>query len=211
MSKPRRTQFAIRPHDAKGTWTSNDRRYRAFAHEVLSDLERLCAEATALWPADVPKAQLTEQRYPALWAKARIRNRTSDTVHIFAAMAVEGFLNFYGVLRLGEAAYNEHFERLPVIRKLKVLLLICDSLQINEADSLVVNLTKIAEARNALVHPKAREVQGDPALHQGTAVMIPESAREIVANMEAFFDEFKLTVPAAADHVMNKPSAGKAP
>jgi hypothetical protein len=84
------------------------------------------------------------------------RDQLSDSIRVYAAMAVEGFLNWYGVLRLGEAVFNEHFERLSLVTKAKTLLLVCDSLTLTRDDPLLAVMDKVAQSRNALVHPKAR-------------------------------------------------------
>jgi hypothetical protein len=205
MPQPPRPTFQLRPHDAYGTWESNDRRYRSYAHELLAMLEALCKEVLAKWPPETGSS-IRAKQHPQLWKLARQRDRTSDTVRIYSAMAVEGFLNFYGVLRLGQAAFDDHFERLRLVPKLRALLLVCDALQIGQGDKLVVLLSKVAQARNALVHPKVREVQGP--MHKPTSILVPEVAREAVTDMEAFFEEFKVAVPAAADHLILIPFDG---
>ena len=112
-------------------------------------------------------------------------------------MAVEGFLNWYGVLRLIEDVFNAHFERLNILEKLKMLLLVCDSIVIDNSDSLSVTLKSIAESRNALVHPKSREVyelSTSPQKYE----KIPHTARDAVNNMKLFFSEFIKAIPDAA-------------
>jgi hypothetical protein len=106
MTSGVRHAFHIRPHDAEGQWASNARRYRRFAHELLSDLERICAEISALWPAQSGTVIGQDAADPELWRRCEIRNRTSESVRIYAAMAIEGFLNFYGVVRLGQRVFD---------------------------------------------------------------------------------------------------------
>jgi len=100
---------------------------------------------------------------------------------------------------LGHSVFDDHFERLGLVPKLRALLLVCDAVQISRDDQLVLLLDKVAQVRNFLVHPKAREFAGP--LHQPTSIPVPEAAREAVANMEAFFAEFRVVVPAAGDHL----------
>jgi len=153
--------------------------------------------------------------------KGALRSRTSLSIQncgnlpayatarltLYAAMSVEGFLNFYGVLRLGQRAFDEHFERLGLVPKLRALLLVCDHLDVSRSDPLVLLLDNVAQGRNALVHPKAREVVGDLATHERASTKIPEVAREAVANMESFFEQFIHAVPSAAPSLARKPSA----
>jgi hypothetical protein len=201
MPSATRKHFAVHPHDRQGTWESNDGRYRAYAHELLGELDTLCAEVLAKWPVDVSAAITDENTQPELWKLARLRDRTSDAVRIYAAMALEGFLNFYGVLRLGQVVFDEHFERLGLIPKLRKLLLVCDHLEIAKNDVLCDHLDKVAQSRNALVHAKTKEVIGDPSNHHRGSTKIPEVARESVENMEAFFAAFIAAVPGSEFHV----------
>ncbi|MCE3006442.1 MAG: hypothetical protein LW853_06385 [Rickettsiales bacterium] len=116
-------------------------------------------------------------------------------------MAVEGYLNFYGVLRLGQQAFDDHFERLGLVPKLRALLLVCDQLDVPTSDELVQHLDRVAQSRNFLVHPKTREVQGDLSAHKRTANPMPETAEKAVSSMEAFFESFIKAVPKAANHL----------
>ena len=52
-------------------------------------------------------------------------------------MAVEGFLNYYGVVRFGEPEYKRNFERLGLVPKLRALLLFCDSIALDDTDPLI--------------------------------------------------------------------------
>lgn len=112
-------------------------------------------------------------------------------------MAVEGFLNFYGVLRVGQQVYDEHFERMGLIPKLRALLLVCDSVNIPKNHQIILSLDKIAQSRNALVHPKAKEIEGGLGGKRRSSVKVPDVARESVAQMEFFFSEFVKIVPQA--------------
>ena len=51
------------------------------------------------------------------------RDALADSIVLFSAMAVEAFINYYGVVRLGEQQFNAHFERL----RLKVSFGFCFS------------------------------------------------------------------------------------
>lgn len=198
MSKPTRRSFSVRNHDALGYWLSDDRRFAEAARLQLKELEAVVAQVKAEWPIPADETLLDGENYPVLWALVRKRDLQSDSVKIFSAMAVEGFLNYYGVVRLGEAEFNAHFERLGLIPKIRALLLVCDSLSVTESDPLVKALNRIAQRRNALVHPKAKELSEYlPATERGGS-SVPEAAREAVADMEEFFREFVVAVPNAS-------------
>lgn len=196
MNKTTRELFSIRNHDALGYWLSEHCRFAEAARIQLKELEAIVAQVRAEWP--IPASEtLDGQKHPALWALVRRRDLLSDSVKIFSAMAVEGFLNYYGVVRLGEAEFNAHFEKLGLIPKVRTLLLMCDSLSIAESDPLIKALNRIARRRNTLVHPKAKELSGYvPASERGVS-SVPEVARDAVADMEEFFREFVLAVPNA--------------
>jgi hypothetical protein len=194
--------FKLRPHVVTGQWVTKDARYREYAHELLSELEALCAELKIKYPPKKDTTIQNEKEYPTEYIKLlHLRDRTSDSVRLYAAMSVEGFLNFYGVLRLGQKVFDEHFERLGLIPKLKSLLLLCDALKVDEKDSLVVLLIKIAESRNNLVHPKTKEIDHTHKTDPKNVIEIPKKAQQAVENMEAFFEKFALAVPEAGRYI----------
>ncbi len=203
MISSTRSSFILRPHDTTGTWESNDQRYLEYAHELLEELELLCVQVKEKWPIDPNKSLFGGSRveHPEVWSLARRRDRTSDTVRIFAAMAVEGFMNWYGVFRLGQTIFDQHFERLGVVPKLRNLLLVCDSINITKSDPMVLCVTAIAESRNSLAHPKAKEVASRFTIKGRSSTGVPEVARRSVERMTEFFNEFALTVPAITPHI----------
>jgi hypothetical protein len=202
-----RTRFEIRPHGAFGSWESNDRRYRKYAHDVLAEHERLCREVVDNWPGDPTKPLNQNNAPPELWRKAKERDRTADVVQIYCAMAVEGYLNFYGVLRLGQRIFDEHFERLSLVPKLQRTLMFCDHVVLETNDQLLILLRRISERRNGLVHPKTREVGSDPSSFEPTSRTLPDVAQSAVADMESFFSEFLKSVPEASNHLSEMPDA----
>lgn len=193
-----RANFTLRPHDFVASWESNNRRYYRQALELMSDLELLSDEVRSKWPVALDEPiKDASTNYPDIYKLVDKRDRTSDMVRIYSAMAVEGFLNWYGAIRLGEDIFNAHFERLNILEKLKMLLLVCDSIVIKNSDSLSVALKSIAESRNALVHPKPREVSELSSIPQKYS-RVPHTARDTIKNMELFFSEFIIAIPAAA-------------
>lgn len=206
MIKRTRQKFQLRPHDPEGVWESNDGRYRTYAHQLLAEHIFLCEEVLRKWPVDKDTPITTPNAHPEIATLARRRDQSADTIRIYAAMAVEGYLNFYGVLRLGQDIFDEHFERLGLVPKLRLLLLTCDQLDVPKSDPLVLALDRIAQSRNALVHPKTKEVVGEPSLYKRTAIPAPETARAAVNDMESFFEAFLRAVPQAANHLSRLPA-----
>lgn len=192
-----RIEFTLQRPDRAGGWISDSQRYVSNAEEFLQELEAVASEVVARWPFPPgPGGALVGSAIPLeLWDLARKRDRLSDSVRIFAAMAVEAFLNLYGVVRMGEAIYQEHFERLGLVPKLRQLLLICDSIVIEKDDPLVQSLSRIANGRNALVHPKASEA--DEGVER-PSLPIPGAARDAFGEMRSFFEQFAKAVPTAS-------------
>jgi hypothetical protein len=119
-----------------------------------------------------------------------------DGAVVFAAMAVEGFINFYGTVRLGEAEFVQHFEHLrPVAEKLRKVLAACNSPLDSNSDILIV-VRDLANARNALVHPKTKEIAPESFGTQPGKER-QKAARESVESMERFFELFLQIDPDA--------------
>lgn len=191
----------IRPINQFGQWTSNDRRYREYAHELLAELKTQCTEFLEDFPFEADHT-ITREAYPDLWKRDKTRYQTSDTIRIYSAMAVEGFLNFYGVLRLGNTVYDEWFEQLGLVPKLLRLLKVCDNLDVQKNDLITLFLDKVASSRNELVHPKASKIPDDTASYEPPSNKLPEIAQESVENMEAFFEAFLLAVPSVPTNIL---------
>lgn len=115
---------------------------------------------------------------------------------VYAAMAVEGFLNYYGVKRLGEDFYRENFERLSAHRKLAAVVASCTGHLLPDKAELVAIIRRLAERRNALVHPKARELK-PKRQRRNAPTAPPEPAEDSVRDMERFFELFTQLDPEA--------------
>jgi hypothetical protein len=196
---PTRRAFEVRSCDGPGLWFTDVSRYYSWATGRLAKLrsmhERIEAEDTDLpLGVDVARGEVSEAR----WSGYLERNMLSDTIVVFAAMAAEAFLNLYGVVRLGEAAFNAHFERLGVVPKTRQLLLICDSLSLSSKDPLVSAVSALADRRNALVHPKTKEAGADGAVPEKWKRPVLDNAEEAVAELNEFLREFGSLVPSAA-------------
>jgi len=193
-----RTAFTVRPHDEQIGFENSVSRYYRHAHVLLPLLEAKHAEVASFWPvsADMPIVN-SHIEHVNLRALTDERNHLSDSVRIYAAMAAEGFLNLYGVLRLGQEVFDSEFERLGLIPKATLLLLVCDGLKLSKKDPMLLALDQVAQSRNALVHPKSREFANYSELKPKAHSRTPQTARDAVKNMDKFFTEFLLAVPDA--------------
>jgi hypothetical protein len=110
----------------------------------------------------------------------------SDSTVVAAAMAVEGFLNLYGVIRLGESFYEANYERLSPPRKVGALLGTCCGVLIQKDNEIIHVTERIFLRRNSLVHPKTRELfRSGP--NGGAPRRLPQQiAHESVIDMERF-------------------------
>lgn len=196
---PTRRNFEVRSADGPGLWFTDVSRYYSWVTGQLANLrsmhERIEAEDIDLPPGvDVDREQVSEAR----WSGYLERNMLSDSIVVFAAMAAEAFLNFYGVVRLGEAEFNAHFERLGVVPKTRQLLLICDSLSLSSKDPLVLAVATLADRRNALVHPKTKEAGADGPVPEKWKRPVLDNAVEASEELNKFLREFGSLVPSAA-------------
>jgi hypothetical protein len=113
-----------------------------------------------------------------------------DATVMYAAIAVEGFLNVYGTARLGEDYFRTYIERLGTEQKLVVLLAICTRRLVPNDAEIVRTLRSLFERRAALVHPKARVPQDMEALQAALKRQLYESKDAVAAveEMKRFFD-----------------------
>lgn len=190
--------IVVRPSSTLGGWLVDDKRFFQYSHALLSELETAAAEVLDQWPKPLPESVKQEEASPALWRLARRMDMLSDSVKIFSAMSVEAFLNFYGVVRLEQIYFNTHLERLGPVDKLKRLFDLCEHIKLTDTDYLVVLLDRIAKRRNRLVHPRTVKVDAQAS---GIGDNIPQVAREAVADMVAFFEEFGRRDPDIPHHL----------
>jgi hypothetical protein len=116
---------------------------------------------------------------------------------VFAAMAVESFTNFYGVVRLGEEFYSRNYERMGVVPKLAAVLATCTGKLLTDDSEITRVVRRLSERRNALVHPKTREADLDD-IDPSKDLRIFDDARDAIADVRQFFELFVSYDPTAA-------------
>jgi hypothetical protein len=189
--------FTVRPVAQTGAWSTDHRRHFDYAARGLEELIPLAEEVVRQWPADAAPLLQVDRMPQGLHELCRRRDHLSDSVALFAAIAVEAFINYYGLVRLGEDQFNRHFERLPIRRKLELLLLVCDGVELEVQDPINRALRNVVERRNRLAHPKAKQVSPDQPPEERVKEAIPEGARASVDAMKAFSQEFVGLVPGS--------------
>lgn len=125
-------------------------------------------------------------------------NEFSTATQIFSCMAIESFLNFYGVNQLGEDFYKRNLERLGPNQKLETLIAIAVRLSLEKEDKICKVVRRMFEQRNRLVHPKANQIEADSErieIISGTENPVSE-AKKMVDDMRLFFDLFRKLDPS---------------
>lgn len=125
-------------------------------------------------------------------------NEFSTATQIFSCMAVESFLNFYGVNQLGEDFYKQNFERLSPNQKLEALIAVSVHLSLEKEDEICKIVHRMFDQRNRLVHPKAKQVIADSERIEiifGTDHPVAD-AKKMVDDMKLFFDLFRKIDPS---------------
>ena len=88
-------------------------------------------------------------------------HRAATSAHLYVCMAIEGFINYYGVKRLGESFYKRVLERMGITEKLMLIYLLCFNHKLETEGAIVNLIRRTFDQRNALVHPKTKEFSPD--------------------------------------------------
>ncbi|MDP9179820.1 MAG: hypothetical protein M3O61_19285 [Gemmatimonadota bacterium] len=174
------------PH---GGWLTQHSRYYEYLRFQLEDL-LACQEAVdSNWP-EPGVAFIGAELYPDLHRLCRRRDATADSVVVFAAMTVEATINYYGARELGADTFEQDYERLPLVRKLRALIKACEGLELEPHHPLIEVTQKLGARRNALVHPKVRQVFESyaPSEHAGTPAV--KKANEVIKECDDFLERF---------------------
>lgn len=177
--------------------------YRALARDSLADAEQAFA---AFKKVTNPK-NLPPQEQEAWDLNRQAYRRHAHAAVVFAALAVEAFLNTYGVLLMGEQHYLSTFERLKPIEKLNVLTLAAAQKLVEPSDDMAQALTLVFKSRNEVAHPKTREHAYTDlpavAMKERRQPSDVQHAKNSVRAMTLFFQEFieidHRATPFAAD------------
>lgn len=119
---------------------------------------------------------------------------------VFACMAIESFLNYYGVRRFGPAFRERETEFLPARKKAALILSYTCSPPPQADATLFACLERLVDRRNELIHPKTHEhaVGVEPPACEPP----PLIAEESIADMEHFFAQFAVLDPEAKPHML---------
>ena len=150
-----------------------------------------------LWAVRVGRAQMLNAAEREEIYEARDSFRLyADSAVLFSALAIESVLNLYGVVRLGEKFYQAHYERLGLVAKFSALVATCLGQLVEKDDEHLKVLSRVSTLRNALAHPKAREIKTSLDLAPSPTRL--DHAVESVALMTQFLKMFNELDPNAA-------------
>ena len=191
MTKHKNKPLVPRDRPLRGGFSIPFKEIRDNAHAFVALMadakERLDQEMSATptnsedWIVPAPNSILEVQMY-------------SRAIQVFAAMAVEGALNTYGLMRFGEEQLKGY--RGSTVRKLHDFLNHKYARPFGKEDPLPLALKRLADRRNAIVHIKADESVID---EQGQFTYVtpihwppatPKAAIDSMDEMELFFKEF---------------------
>lgn len=203
----------VHPYEREGAWSSAHSAYYKWAwleyEEYRNHLTSLIREEMGLREShknEDPEllGSLVLHETDTHWHKCY---KSAVSAHLFACMAVEGFLNNYGVRRLGEEFYKRRIERLGITEKIAILVLSCHGIVLQENAAILSGSRQLFNFRNNLVHPKTREINferiGDHVVKHPSEIPIGDN----MTLMESVISEFSALDPEIRrDFEFHKPN-----
>jgi hypothetical protein len=191
------SKTSVLPFSRPGTWLVTDG-FRDRAHFCLDQVQAHDAEADRYF-AHLKVDPLHRRRILKAADFPNALEFFSDSAVIAAAMAIEGFLNLYGVVRLGELFYQRNYERLSPAQKVAALLGTCCGVLIQKDNEIIQVAKRVFDRRNALVHPKSRDLGRKDRASEAARQLPQQIAYDSVIDMERFATLFATYDPDAAD------------
>jgi hypothetical protein len=184
----------VEPASRHGVWISH---HNTYGQAALLALDKLVARAQEVEQKEQElRSEGTDPGYVTyLLSPDRDECHVlAVTTEIYCCMAIEAFLNFYGVVRLGEEFYKRNCERLGITEKLEILLAACENVLLEKGSEISRLLRKMFDRRNSLVHPKTKELT-----HLSLEQELSRSV-DIVAEARQRVDELKRFVTLFAEY-----------
>jgi len=101
----------------------------------------------------------------------------SRAIQIFAGMTVEATVNLYGLMRFSEKVYEERFERLPVVPRLRALVREATGKELAKDEEIVLLASALMARRNAHAHMRGQESSPDESGTFQTVTQRPQPER----------------------------------
>ena len=180
-------------NEVSGGWIHNYSLYYEHAWELVRDYHNLKKQLIALENELRKKPGLNEDEpHFESW----ISHETSELSQklelvytsciLYSCMSIEGFINFYGVKRLGEKNYKKNIERIGITEKFNVLIMICFGIMPDHNAPLLKSLRTLFDVRNSLVHPKTKEMNFEKTHFNNTKLEITT----VEETLKLFADHF---------------------
>lgn len=153
----------VLPYQREGAWFSLHGLHYASAHRYLRDFqtaqislaakEALLSTKVGSMPEELRGSFIFHE---TMSLRVSVEQAFVSSM-LYSCMAIEAFINNYGVRRLGENYFRRNLERLGITEKYSLLMLACYGRLISQDDPERAKLRAMFDIRNQLVHPKARE------------------------------------------------------
>lgn len=152
--------------DRDGAWTNTYRLSYSSARYFYSafgrSLNQLHQKEKALYKTEEPSFEEHECVISETSKERSACLREAAACLLFSCMAIEAFLNYYGVRRLGEPFFKRNVERIGITEKLAVVVAACCKKRMDENDTLPRAVRRLFDKRNSLVHPKTKDIEHHP-------------------------------------------------
>lgn len=189
-------QSDVLPYQREGAWFSMHGLHYASAHryrrEFLNAQASLSEKEASLSAKvdDIPEEYRGGFIFHETMGLRGLLEQAFVSSILYSCMAVEAFINNYGVRRLGEDYFRRNLERLGITEKYSLLMLACYGHLIPQDDPERMKLRAMFDTRNQLVHPKAREFRLELLEKEKQDLPLENQLSLHFANMEALIDRF---------------------
>jgi hypothetical protein len=187
-STPDMTDLILLPASRNGSW-EYDGVSRREAQFALDQCQAAQEALRALLVQRKSRSAFPREGTEQLTAALLARNFFASATVLFACVAIESFLNHYGVRRFGPAFNEREYEGLTAAKKARVILSHTAPGELGDGDALFASLKRLYGRRNRLVHPKTHEYRPD-ADPPPIDAALGDAAQESIDDMATFFARF---------------------
>lgn len=185
------TPYTVKPYEYAGWWELPHMDHLRRTKRMLTSIKERVAALTALQTAHEAVHGEDSYDWKPHYEEIALLKDMALAVQLFCYLEVEGFLNHYGVVRLGEKYYMANLERIePVQRKVAAILLATERVVIPSDHRLICLVQLMFKRRNELVHPKPKQLAIGRAVNYRGLDHVHKDAQEAADHVEEFFALF---------------------
>ena len=185
MSDPQ----SVHPYEPVGAWDVPHTGHRRAAARLLNHVRTRAAALTALQVGYEAEHGPSTYDWRQHSDEIHLLEDMALAAELYCYMAVEGFLNHYGVARLGAEFFKANLERLGPEKKAAVILVATEQVVLPPAHDLPRLLRQMFERRNQLVHPKSKQLES-VRLQLFAPDSLCRDANAVFDQMRRFFEAF---------------------